>query len=193
MRMIARFGRPWLIAGAVLLAPAGHAVAQDTFVDPASRFSIDVPSTYVLASAAAGSVFQFQAGLYAKNGGPRIILLFQPSRDLNAGFQQAIKLMGNSLPNAAPVGPVQDLTLNGHSARMALYGGQVRAKGSGQLVRIFALIGSSVMKRGSAVYLTFMNAGQRTEWEDDLRDVFLSLREEGAPISGARNVHPHKP
>ena len=187
-------GAQAILVGVALLAAVVPARGQDTFVDPAGRFSIDIPSTYVLASSANGPLFQFRAGILAKEGGPRIILLFQATgTDLSTGFQEARKLMDQSLRNTAPVSPVQDLTLNSNPARMGLYSGEVQAKTGGAPVRLFAFIASAVMKQGNAVFLAFMNAGQREKWEADLREVFLTLREENEPVMGAQNVRVHKP
>lgn len=96
--------------------------------------------------------------------------------------------MGGSLKNPSLLGDVLGMNLNGNPARIGIYQGHVEA--SGKQVPLFAVMGSAVLKNGSVVFLSFFNAGQRTEWELLLKDTFFSIRNVGDPVVGARNIRP---
>ena len=153
--------------------------AQNTYEDLNGRFTLDLPAGWKLAPQKNEYVYQFTG-----DGSEQIVLIYLPDADDRAElFSNAVENMQSSVADAAPQGDVVDLDVNGNPARWGIYSGTVKAGGT--KVIIHGLLGSVVFNDGGIYFVSFLNDNNRGEWEEPLTQVFQSIREVDAEVSGA--------
>ena len=200
--------RKTLLVAAVIIpillsacAGTGRGRAITTYREPSQRFVIDLPQGHRLVS-------QVHDRYLFRGQGPEIGLYFLPGKH---GAEKAYEVMKKQflghLNNAALQGTVNKTELKGNPAVFGKYKGTVRYemkraadpymdefRGSRrkeppfELTQVdrYAVVGAVVLKGGSLGLGAFYSSGQREIWEKTLQDLFFSIGDGGAPVTGPK-------
>ena len=182
-------------------AGTGRGRAITTYRELSQRFVIDLPQGYRLVS-------QSNDWYVFRGQGPEIGLFFLPGKhDAEKAYEVMKGQFLGSLNNAALQGAVNKLELKGNPAVLGKYKGTVRYEmkraadpyldeisGSRrkeppfELVQVeqYAVVGAVVLRGGSLGFGAFYGSGQREIWEKTFQDVFLSIGDGGAPVTGPK-------
>ncbi len=182
-------------------AVAGTGRAVTTYAEPSQRFVVDLPQGYKLVS-------QTHDRYVFRGQGPEIALYFLPgTHDAEKAYEVMKGQFLGSLNNTMLQGTINKLELKGNPALFGKYKGTVRyemkraadpyldeLKGHRrneppfELVQVekFALVGAVVLKEGSVGFGAFYGSGQQETGEKTLQDLFYSIGDGGAVVTGPK-------
>jgi hypothetical protein len=187
MRTLRRLGAAAGALAAVLCAD-GSALAQSTYQAPSGAFVIDLPSSYGLPLVTRGMAYQFRG-----DGGRILVVYLERQADVAAAFEQGItEIHEGGLEHVALERPAQAMKVNGHPARWGVLKGTV-PMADNRKVTLHAYLGSIALQHGGLYFLTFLNDGNRPQWEGLMLQAFYSLRDAGEAVSGTSDIHSFVP
>ena len=143
---------------------------------------IDLPNGWDIQPQQEPSLFVFQ------NGAKSIIIQYVPgSTDEGELFQSGLNTFKQSGVIDVTTTDMKTMLLNNRPALSGLCQGNLDLGKSGK-VPLYGLLGSAVLGNGGIYFLSIMNKMDYPTWKEQVKNSFLSIRDEGEEVHKATNI-----